>query len=276
MSWMLVVGKVYHCAECGSSLQVEYEGGAVMTQVSDMVIEEQSGLLDEFNQPNCSPEVDGYYLQEIIVCEKCFVKKEYDGTHASHMMELLSDVDKVADDLIGQVRASCEYPTLEDLKDFIGVEIFNDLSSKSMLPARKKRKLNETFQSWHCADEFLARLITREIQKLPKPLPDVPLKKFAAQLSEENLTVFTPKEVWVAENTNPFIQSEHTIRIPTSTTPKMVVYIEGVIDVKFFKSCKLLGTKALLDLFDDDRPKLRETFKQMAQRHFMDELSVSL
>ena len=51
-----------------------YRGGARDTQVGDEVIFELDDFNDTHGQPNKTPEHDGYYLHDEIVCDKCIDK----------------------------------------------------------------------------------------------------------------------------------------------------------------------------------------------------------
>jgi hypothetical protein len=268
MSWMLVSGKVYFCTKCQGHIQVEYEGGALETQVGDSVIDEQSVLLDEFAQPNVNPETDGYYLYEKIICEDCFVKLGIDETDAKRLMVLLDEVDATINHVVAQVCAVFQNPTPHDLKEFIGESAFKELSGQTMLPARKKRKINEAFQDWHCSDNFLSRRIEAELEKLPKPLPQANLKKFAMKLRKQYLTVFVKKNICEAENINPFIQSEHTVRVPLPNTPMVTVIIEGEIELNAFKHNNYFK-ESVLEILQTELPNLVSSLKQIALSHFV-------
>lgn len=268
MSWMLVAGKVYHCKKCGECVQVEYESGAELTQVSDVVIDQQSEMLDEFAQPNADPDLEGYYLQEKITCEECYATLSPDNSDAEQLVSLLAEVDAAIKQVVDHVSASLENPTHDDVLELLGKSVFEELSARSMLPARRQRRLTEVFQKWYCLDKFLSNRVKAEIEKLPQPLPSVRLKEFAVQLRKKYLTVYVQKEIWVAENINPYIQSEHTVRVPTLNTPHIRVITEGAIDLVEFKR-KGFFINSILEILGDERKNLTNTFKQMAIKHFI-------
>jgi hypothetical protein len=297
MSWMLVTGKIYQCTNCGNHIQVEYENGAVMTQVSDEVCFQQSEMLDEFEQPNANPDTDGYYLQEKVTCEECYIKSGFNESDGGRLMALFDEVDKAANLIVGQVlakfgnmtqedmkdifaiyanRAASEKMTKEDLKDFYAKDAYKDLDSTITLPSRKQEILNVVLQRLHkwgdCFYRYLPKRIAAELNELSKPRPDAKLKEFALQLKPDHLTVFIPKPIWEAENTNPYIQYEHTVRVPLSSTPKQFVYFEGNANLDEIKNNYIspLTESALYNIIKEYKHELVETTIESAHKHFID------
>ena len=45
MSFLLLRGKMYHCAGCSLTVPTEYEGGPMLTQIGDMNVYEQTALV---------------------------------------------------------------------------------------------------------------------------------------------------------------------------------------------------------------------------------------
>ena len=56
MSWLLVRGKTYVCDSCDCRLNVDYEGGAQMTQIGDENIEAQIEVSERLGQGADNPE----------------------------------------------------------------------------------------------------------------------------------------------------------------------------------------------------------------------------
>ena len=66
MSFMVVSGKQFMCSDCEKIVQIEYEGGAQMTQIGDLSVMEQIQLSEQFGS-----EFDSY-LYDIGICNECF------------------------------------------------------------------------------------------------------------------------------------------------------------------------------------------------------------
>jgi len=86
MSWMNVLGKIFHCTECPYNLKIDYEplytekGPTHMTQIGDDNINLWFRLHEKYNDSEdvfvCgeAPEEDYFvYLHEELLCEKCAI-----------------------------------------------------------------------------------------------------------------------------------------------------------------------------------------------------------
>ena len=269
MSFMSVAGTVYHCTKCASQLHVDYQGGAMMCQVSDPVIAEQQSLQGEFSQPPKtglallgSPQ----YLHAKIICEDCFTKMAFDDSKVNKLSCLLGEVDATVQQVVDQVRARCEHLTLSDLEEVIGKPMFGELSGRSMLPAKKRHKLNEIFQKWYCLDDFLSRCIKESLAGMPKPLPDKELIKFVTKLNKNHLTTYIPKDIGATECLNPFIYVESAVRVPLPSTPSKRVYYKSSISLPQFEKEDFLFKQIHECL---SRNGLVGAFKNMALNHFV-------
>jgi len=273
MSMMLVAGKIFHCIDCGESVRIEYTDGAKITQVGDPVVDQQSALIEHYGQPVSDPEQTGYYLCDEVVCASCYAKNNHDGQAAEAILAAIERFDQVVLQVADSVRAAIANPTLDDLVEFIGKPGFDELSGHSMLPARKQRKLNELFQIWHCTDRFIETRIDEALAAMPKPWHDEEVQQLVEHIADQiggtDLPVFTRWSIQDAENINPYIQSEFTVRFPESNTPAIEVYRPRVIHLDDVMEEVCMSTDVVLSALRDDQKVLTMAFKKMAHTHFL-------
>ena len=72
MSFLLVAGKIFVCQKCQKLITIEYEGGALLTQIGDENVMQQSEYSQHMKQPNSNPDEQGHFLYDIGLCTSCY------------------------------------------------------------------------------------------------------------------------------------------------------------------------------------------------------------
>ena len=82
MSFLNICGKISICPECEKTVQVEYnKGGAHLTQIGDLRIEQQIELCKEKGLSNDNPNIEEYYQYDILICSDCYNSLINKNTH---------------------------------------------------------------------------------------------------------------------------------------------------------------------------------------------------
>lgn len=272
MSFLLVTGKLYHCESCGAQVRVEYEGGAQLTQIGDENVFEQMELAERLGQPGDNPEREGYWLHDFMICGDCRVSLGGGNDAGLTLLDMLEAAFQKRDELFAGVAAGLaqgmEALSDEDWRQLLGKEVFEELAGRSLLPAKKQKKLNGFFQSHLCLEKFLA---ARQANKRPNLKTELMATGHAAQefAAAHGLTgrfeVLRPVQTWQPENLNPYIQAATTVRWPVADTPQVTVYRRAEVNLP----------RVLAALADVSMPEVSDTkpliasVKAQAQRRFI-------
>lgn len=270
MSFMNVRGKVYRCTRCSEHFHVEYEGGVALAQVSDEVISEQIAYTEELGQAGSHEH--GLYLYDLIICEPCHAhwvaeNPLFDET-GRKLMFLAERHEESLNQAARDLEASLRSVSRQELFNVLGQAVIAELSAKSMLPSRKRRRINELFQKWHVAEGLVKTKAKAALANLRAsgPLAIDELRKLAAKVSGNDLPFFQMHETWKAENLNPFIITEDTVRTPLPTTPHRTVFRELYVDLRALRSARL-NISAVIDRIEGGP---RERLKAAAMAAFID------
>jgi len=251
MSFLLVSGKSYLCEICNCTIQVEYEGGPALTQIGDYSVSQQLEYSKEFGQPNENPEIDGYYLLDIGVCQECYRNNILlkDQATEKNKQKLLSGYD----DLISKkatfmeenmklftdfISKKIDAFSLDEINILIGEDFDPNLGDKYANPKKKKGLWNHYFQQeirgkvvpyfLKCAfnDPAILKIVSvynKSSKKQWNGLRNL--------FSENIISVYVPIDISQAENLHNLIQCETTVRYPTKDTPNINFYHQGEFDM---------------------------------------------
>lgn len=96
MSFLLTCGKMYHCLNCNSITKVNYEGGALDTQIGDFSVIFQMDLYQKYGNGKLNPETQGFYLHEEGYCQKC-CEKSIDINESETINKIYGYMDKISE-----------------------------------------------------------------------------------------------------------------------------------------------------------------------------------
>lgn len=95
MSFLLIYGKMYHCLNCNSIIKINYEEGALNTQIGDFSVMFQMDLYQKYGNANLDPETQGFYLHEEGYCQKC-CEKSIDINESETINKIYAYMDKIS------------------------------------------------------------------------------------------------------------------------------------------------------------------------------------
>lgn len=273
MSFLLVSGKIWHCDACGADLRVDYEGGAQFTQIGDEAVFEQMELAQRLGQPADDPEREGFYLHDAMVCPDCRAglapEESARADAALVLLGMLEATFESRDARFGEIAGGLADLSDNDWRELLGKPEFDELAGRSLLPAKKLRKLNAFFQNHRCLDKFLAARLARigPGSELETRLGDTAAFAEAHGLAEP-FEVLRPFESWQPENLNPYIRAEMTVRTPVATTPHVTLFRRGVVDYPaLMHTLSCTSPDEILD--SQDSARVIAEVKAQAERRFV-------
>lgn len=87
---------MYHCLNCNSIIKINYEGGALNTQIGDFSVIFQMSLYEKYGNGNLNPETQGFYLHEEGYCQKC-CEKSMDINESETINKIYAYMDKISE-----------------------------------------------------------------------------------------------------------------------------------------------------------------------------------
>lgn len=141
-----------------------------------------------------------------------------------------------------------------------------------MLPLKKKRKLNSAFGKQSCMDNFLIRQIDEVLASLPRPTAWEKFDELVTSLSGTRDEIFDnlPHDIREAENLNAYIQTEHTVRTPTSDTPAQVVFRSRTISLADLHSVKEGCCDFILERMRNQQAIFNQSLRSLGEKIFLD------
>ncbi len=251
MSFMLVAGKIFRCAECQKTVQVDYEGGPLETQIGDMAVSRQLEYSEHFGQPSADPYEEGFYLYDLGACQECYEKlvSADDKERYAQIFDLISKVETergqadeaislMADDAIGSVTLSL---TLQDISKAIGASVYGTLGDKHRA-ATKMRRMITGFVQDH-SNQIEAYILEKTfaedpIKQILDQYRDETLQPISLLLSLLNITQgksFQKKHTNAVENLNDYIIASTMVRYPVDDAIDEVFYYPVEYDVPNLK-----------------------------------------
>lgn len=241
MSFMLVTGKIFLCNVCQKRLKVNYEGGALYTQIGDNRIMQQQDIADSYKQPNPNPNEEGYYLYDIGLCENCW-EVQVDGGQKSMFEEIVKIMNTnvalrdntilIIEEMLPNLteNIACAM-TIEDVKSAIATPIDLTLGDKHATLS-KRQKLCKSFAQHHrdALENYIIdkswmdsdiKEVVDNYNNAAQPLHDR-LKK----LIGKSRILYYSKETNAAENLNGYILAETTVRKPVEGSPDELFLFE--------------------------------------------------
>ncbi len=261
MSFLNVAGKIYYCLQCKSTTRICFEGGPKFTQIGDLNIFEQMEISQKLGQPNSDPDREGYYLYDLVLCEKCYqqylqkngekekviqplVREFYKLINERHLL-IKSLVPEINDMVAKQIHSF----TIEELDKLLEERFDKDFGDKYALPGKKKGKFNQLYTQsirHKAIPYFLKKALADE--KIDKAVSSY-LKMVETawleptqQFRDEVVQTYIPFAISSAENLNNYVYSEATVRVPDATTPDLTFYHECDLDFAYMN-----GRLALTD-----------------------------
>lgn len=247
MSFMLVTGKIFRCAECQKTVQVDYEGGPLETQIGDMAVSRQLEYSEHFGQPSADPYEEGFYLYDLGACQECYEKlvSADDKERYAQIFDLISTIeaersqaiDAVSDVAADAIKSVALGLTLLDISKAIGSPVDARLGDKHATVGKKRRQIRGFVQDY-----------SNRIQPyiLEKAFADGPIRQIMEQYREEtkhsisqlssllDLTIgksFVEKHTNATESLNDYIISRYTVRYPVDDAIDEVFYYPVKYDV---------------------------------------------
>lgn len=232
MSWMVLHGRLYHCTGCGRSFQIEYLGGSRPVQVSDPVIMQQRELQLRYGG-------DTEVLHDEGLCGDCVAAAQ--RTHAGDTVspEVFMEISQLATTL--QKSRSAVATRLHLLRlvdwgkairnlDFHGLctiapDAFKATIGSPSFSAQTAAALSDRFFS-DAAPALGAFGLSVSGERLDAAFDESRAGiATARQRLQELLALgghytYVERDLRSAQNLNPFISYEHTVRTPDpSATP---------------------------------------------------------
>lgn len=144
MSFLNIRGEQIHCENCGKTISVEYEGGAMPTHIGDMSVAEQTELSEQF-MPDYDAENNGYYYQRFAVCSDCVKKygdlKIFDDDHILfRYMDKNCELQDLKENLLSVVLKDFKKNLSEELLEKIDVDAYRELKNKKHFGIKKEKR----------------------------------------------------------------------------------------------------------------------------------------
>ena len=229
MSFLVVGGKTFICQECGHRVSVDYEGGAMMTQIGDFEVMRQQEIAEELNEQQSLDE-RGFYLYDFGVCQSCYRSvDEETRARSDKFNELYRSVDslyrsayaKVDDNFIKSLEQLASILTWNDISEMAGGVSREELIDTRQHKGKRKSPLKQFIHNY---SEKVEHAITRRILKMPEI--DAVLSQYQEQsqkifkemrelLNPDNLAYFS-KMTDEMENLNEYIVTDTSVRKPVT------------------------------------------------------------
>ena len=263
MSFMLVRGKIYRCADCEYSVKIDYQGGAQLTQIGEWNVLHQHMLEHQPLLPMWFPKsrqleniIDlgrgfmpwlpwgrgSHYLLDIGFCEACKNKRceGFDGNRGERIDHLGGKTDKIrlqAIDAIGELvpellDAVITETSLEELEKVMGLSLREKVTGDDVSPKERglriKRYIHQHHHSRllpHLQKKLLARnAVKRTLKEYTQKSQH--LFKELQELLQTDDPVFMPHSTNHCENLNDYILTETSLRVPKSGSSDIIFYYE--------------------------------------------------
>lgn len=247
MSFMLVAGKIFVCVECQKAVQVEYEGGASVTQIGDMEVMRQLEYSEQLGQPSAEPYEEGFYLYDFGVCDECYgnLASTEDRERYEQIFHLLGKIETersqaieaisiIAADAIGSVAVNL---TLQDISAAIGSPVDATLGDKHATEAKKRRLITGFVQDYsNRVEPYIQKKAFAEgriKQSMKQYREEIKLSKsqLSSLLDMTKGKSFVQKHTNAAENLNEYIITSETVRYPVDDAIDEVFYYPVEYDV---------------------------------------------
>lgn len=261
MSNLLIRGKKYICENCSKTYTLEYEGGAQMTQISDMGVINQNHYNLEFNNERYNADIDGYYYYFFPhYCETCIPDLGYDDVN-NHILDknnpvapyfnLIYEFEEIFDELISdEIDKVVTNLKVSDLKTINPESYSKHILSKFFKLTYKRKELVEK-----CFDENKDKIEKYILEKVidSEGFKEVSNQYFAEALYFEKLILkLISKGEGIIyhfeidstdpDELNPYISYERTVRVVDKTEPQYMFYSEGFV----------LPLKSMMESLTDD------------------------
>lgn len=249
MSWLCISGKRFLCVNCEWTILVEFDGGALMTQIGDHNIlaqVEQYKKLDM--QPNPDPMKNGFYLYDRTLCPNCYA--EYKRNNAlfveenEKLLEIINELSQQKDVELKSIKSDVDFDrTIDKLINEISIREIDNIIGFSSLSSldkhqtvlknikhlkkiiKEKRGLIDEKFAKYCLDSCMIHERVKQFNKLVAG--DDLLSKYQGKR-----IIFIPKQIKQPENLNNYVQTDYTVRTPKSDTPSMSVYYKYEIELQ--------------------------------------------
>ena len=248
MSLMRIRGSKYHCTQCKKVIVVEYEGGLQRTLVSHPVIDSQATLR---RQLRLRSQTSAEYMHQMGFCEACVAgAKPGDGGAATpqevtDFNEAISKLLRMADRHEKRVRThatSCRERfsaalTLETFRELAPQEYEATLGKWDTTPPFEREFLVRNFldsAKFDLAPRVAGALsadpkLRSTVRSYAQKAPDLVAKAREA-LAACGSYRYAPVSLRQAENLNPYLASEYSIRRPVRETPNTNFYFKDPLD----------------------------------------------
>jgi len=280
MSFLLVTGKIFLCQNCEAKIQIEYEGGAILTQVGDKNVSQQIEYSKKFGQPHDDPEEDGFYLYDededfylydFGICSKCYfetvfsknkIREESNQKIIEGYQRIFNEKNKTLESLVDSIGKCIEKRIsnfeIREMDKLIGETFDPDFGDKHALLSKKKRKLNKMFQeirdkvkAYFISSVLNDELLGSSINSFNKSS----LEKWADLVGSDRrkeLSVFIPFDISQPENLNDYIQTENTVRRPIEETSKLDFYHQQDVSLNKLEENIVIKPKDIEEMINPD------------------------
>ena len=229
MSLLVVGGKTFICQECGHRVSVDYEDGAMMTQIGDLEVMYQQEIAEELNEQQTLDD-RGFYLYDFGVCKSCYEKLDAETKKRSDKFnELYRSVDslyrsaytKVYDSFTKSMEQVVSNLTWNDISEMVGGVSKDDLIETRQHKGKRRSPLKQFIRN---NSTKLEKAIIKRILKMSKI--DAILSQYQEQsqnifremkeLLKANNIVYYFKMTDEAENLNEYIVTDTSVRKPVA------------------------------------------------------------
>jgi hypothetical protein len=256
MSFLFVKGIIYHCLQCGSSLQVEYEGGPMFTQVGEGGVFNFLQLEKKYKS-NSGRDLyrEPVYLHAEVICENCVdssrivssklvdkvdslwaiarkagsIKKQFQN----NVLKLIENSDiewvKSVDRKSYEEMANHKYLLMPHVKNGQVVPIILGEKEKRIrqyISEISGNILESLFSAFPQLKDNLLASVSKIRQKLESRMEEIKKK-----LPGEGTCFYVGEDITLPENMNPYIMTEWTVRVPEDKTPNVKCYTDIEIDM---------------------------------------------
>lgn len=242
MSFMIVSGKTFICQICENSLRVEYEGGPLMTQIGDFEVMQQQDIARELGDQN---ENDGFYLYDFGICASCY-EKEVDKSLKEKSVQINELLTKLNN--LSALLEEAFVKTLPKVESSITwnkiVEDFNLADDILVDNRQNKGKRNTPLKKFirNYSDDLESYIIkkvlkTPELESLVKHYKEqfkLIMSNIDKLIKKNNLLYFG-KMTNDAENLNPYILTDTSVRTPIDESPSEMFYYKSQLDIELVR-----------------------------------------
>jgi len=268
----MVKGKIYHCLKCNGTVVVEYDGGAMLTQVGENNIYQYYHLEDKYgSNKGANPNSEGVYIHEEAICEECVDKSRVLGETFLSSLEEIKRIPKLlrVKEKIHKIFSSNLDNINADWVISIDSLAFNKtLKEKNFMAKTVPRKRQNIIDNYliSIGDQLISKvLVLPDVDEYITKTASEADKIFAGHFLIIKDTVekydnqfYTAKDVSSQENLNDYICTEQTTRIPVSSTPKRLHYYGTSINVDAIAELKnRIQTIADINNFVEDKDYVR-------------------